>query len=278
MKGRTSVHFQFILALIVITLSSNLSSEALSDDLTITIGRQVHSEVEVNLEILNSLPASNFSPGSIGRNKQTKELTRALEPKTIHPKTDKKFRTAGAKAITPPAKPKIKVSKTPKFISPKKSSSISTPIKPNLEIKKSHDNKKAQTDNNVKVATKSANRDDKIKKRRAISRPASSKGQRELAILFESETLTLALGENEKLNRITSQLIDKPNQGIQLISYASTRSKNASAARRLSLQRALKIRNKLIKNGVPATKMSVRALGDRVKSGSPDRVDIIMTK
>ncbi len=278
MKGRPSVHFQFILALIVITLSSNLSSEALSDDLTITIGRQVHSEVEVNLEILNSLPASNFSPGSIGRNKQKKELTRALEPKTIHPKTDKKFGTAGAKAITPPAKPKIKVSKTPKFISPKKSSSISTPIKPNLEIKKSHDNKKAQTDNNVKVATKSANRDDKIKKRRAISRPASSKGQRELAILFESETLTLALGENEKLNRITSQLIDKPNQGIQLISYASTRSKNASAARRLSLQRALKIRNKLIKNGVPATKMSVRALGDRVKSGSPDRVDIIMTK
>ena len=72
-----------------------------------------------------------------------------------------------------------------------------------------------------------------IKKRRVISRPASSKGQRELAILFESETLTLALGENEKLNRITSQLTDKPNLGIQLISYASTRSKNASAARRL---------------------------------------------
>ena len=241
MKGRPSVHFQFILALIVITLSSNHSSEALSDDLTITIGRQVHSEVEVNLEILNSLPASNFSPSSIGRTKQKKEFTRALEPKTIHPKTDKKFRTASAKAITPPAKPKIKLSKTPKFISPKKGSLISTPIKPNLEIKKSHDNKKAQTDNNVKVATKSANRDDNIKKRRVISRPASSKGQRESAILFESETLTLALGENEKLDRITSQLVDKPNQGIQIVADASTRSKNASAARRLSLQRALKI-------------------------------------
>ena len=74
MKGRPSVHFQFILALIVITLSSNPSSEALSDDLTITIGRQVHSEVEVNLEILNSLPASNFSPSYIGRSKQKKEF------------------------------------------------------------------------------------------------------------------------------------------------------------------------------------------------------------
>ena len=141
-----------------------------------------------------------------------------------------------------------------------------------------YDNKKAQTDNKVKVASTSAKRDDNIKKRRVISRPASSKGQRELAILFESETLTLALGENKKLDRITSQLVDKPNQGIQIVSYASTRSKNASAARRLSLQRALKIRNKLIKNGVSATNMSVRALGDRVKSGSPDRVDIIMTK
>ena len=99
MKGRPSVHFQFILALIVITLSSNLSSEALSDDLTITIGRQVHSEVEVNLEILNSLPllvTSHQIP--LEETKQKKELTRALEPKTIHPKTDKKFRTAGAKS------------------------------------------------------------------------------------------------------------------------------------------------------------------------------------
>ncbi|MEC9044621.1 MAG: OmpA family protein, partial [Pseudomonadota bacterium] len=150
--------------------------------------------------------------------------------------------------------------------------------KPKLYKKKFNYNKNAKPQNIFNVDNKAAKRDDKIKKRRVISRPASSKGQRELAILFESETLTLALGENERLNKITSQLIDKPNQGIQLISYASTRSKNASAARRLSLQRALKIRNKLIKNGVSATKMSVRALGDRVKSGSPDRVDIIMTK
>ena len=82
MKGRPSVHFQFILALIVITLSSNPSSEALSDDLTITIGRQVHSEVEVNLEILNSLPASNFSPSSIGRTKQKKEFSMNLKLNT----------------------------------------------------------------------------------------------------------------------------------------------------------------------------------------------------
>ena len=278
MKGRPSMHLQFFLALIVITLSSTPSSEALSDNSTTTVGRQVHSEVEVNLEILNSLPINNFSPVSIGTSKQKKGVMEAIKPETIQPKTNKKISATSAKGIAPPAKPKIEFSKTPKFTAPRKSRLISTPIKPNLEIKKLPDNKKVQSPTNIKVVAKSQNRANKIKKRRVITRPASSKGQGELAIIFESEKLELALGENKKLDRITSKLVDTPNQHIQLISYASTSSKNASAARRLSLLRALKIRNKLIENGVAATKMSVRALGNRVKSGSPDRVDIIMTK
>ena len=39
--------------------------QALSDDATTTIGRHIQSEVEINLEILNSLPSNDLSLGIV---------------------------------------------------------------------------------------------------------------------------------------------------------------------------------------------------------------------
>ncbi len=60
---------------------------------------------------------------------------------------------------------------------------------------------------------------------------------------------------------------------IQLQAFGGARSDKSSDARRLSLKRALAIRDILIQAGVPSTKIDVRAMGG-ADSGPPDRVDV----
>ena len=65
---------------------------------------------------------------------------------------------------------------------------------------------------------------------------------------------------------------------LQLKAYASAEHSVASAARRLSLSRALAVRSFLIDNGVNSTRIDVRALGAKYESGPPDRVDVITVR
>ena len=61
---------------------------------------------------------------------------------------------------------------------------------------------------------------------------------------------------------------------IQLLAYAEGEEEGDTAARRLSLSRALVVRGYLIERGISSSRMQVRALGNRIESGQPDRVDI----
>jgi len=63
---------------------------------------------------------------------------------------------------------------------------------------------------------------------------------------------------------------------VQLLAYAASVDGNASKARRLSLSRALSVRAHLMAQGIASTRMDVRALGDRDKSGPADRVDVLL--
>ena len=63
---------------------------------------------------------------------------------------------------------------------------------------------------------------------------------------------------------------------IQILAYAS--GDDASKARRLSLSRALAVRSFLIDQGVHSSRIEVRALGNKVPDGSPDRVDLVEQK
>ncbi|MDX2224815.1 MAG: OmpA family protein [Rhodospirillaceae bacterium] len=65
---------------------------------------------------------------------------------------------------------------------------------------------------------------------------------------------------------------------VQLMAYASDPEKNTSRARRLALDRAVAVRNLLIDAAVERTRIEVRALGDQLDSGPPDRVDAIVVK
>ena len=274
MKEKISMLLQIPLALIIVTLLPIVSAQAFSDDATTTIGRQIQSEVEINLEILNSLPSNDLSLGTIKIGKPKKNFTPAQEAKDIGSKINKTTSTNNIGAITPPTKPIISLSQTPNFVPPKKNTPISVPKKPTVELKKTHKEKVSQPKKRKSVASKSRSKVKKIKS--ASSFKSDNRGK--LAIIFQGENVQLTDTEQEKLDKVAIKLLDEPDQRLQLVAYATTASENASVARRLSLLRALEIRNILIKKGVSATTMSVRALGDRVKSDPPNRVDIIMTK
>ena len=274
MKERISMQLQIPLALIIVILLPIVSAQAFSDDATTTIGRQIQSEVEINLEILNSLPSNDLSLGTVKIGKPKKNFTPAQKAKDTGSKINKTTSTNSIGAITPPTKPIISLSQTPNFVPPKKNTSISVPKKPTVELKKTHKEKVSRPKKRISVASKSRSKVKKIKS--ASSFKSDNRGK--LAIIFQGENVQLTDTEQEKLDKVAIKLLDEPDQRLQLVAYATTASENASVARRLSLLRALEIRNILIKKGVSATTMSVRALGDRVKSDPPNRVDIIKTK
>ena len=65
-----------------------------------------------------------------------------------------------------------------------------------------------------------------------------------------------------------------PNSRIQLQAYGGTRGDKGSDARRLSLKRALAIRQVLIDEGVAAERIDVHAAGGADDNGPADRVDV----
>ena len=65
-------------------------------------------------------------------------------------------------------------------------------------------------------------------------------------------------------------------QHVQLNAYGGPRGDKSSDAHRLSLKRALVIRELLIEDGVPAEKIDVRALGGADDNGPADRVDVFV--
>jgi outer membrane protein OmpA-like peptidoglycan-associated protein len=65
---------------------------------------------------------------------------------------------------------------------------------------------------------------------------------------------------------------------VQLLILAYSSGDDASKARRLSLSRALVVRSFLKDQGVPSARIEVRALGNKVPEGAPDRVDLVEQK
>jgi outer membrane protein OmpA-like peptidoglycan-associated protein len=63
---------------------------------------------------------------------------------------------------------------------------------------------------------------------------------------------------------------------IQLLAYGGDKGDKGSDARRLSLKRALAIRQVLIDDGVPSERIDVRAMGGADDGGPSDRVDVFI--
>lgn len=83
-----------------------------------------------------------------------------------------------------------------------------------------------------------------------------------------------ALGAIKFLAGDLNAAMTGPAARIQIQAYGGNRGDKSSDARRLSLKRALAIRQVLIDDGVPAERIDVRAMGGADDSGPADRVDV----
>jgi outer membrane protein OmpA-like peptidoglycan-associated protein len=95
---------------------------------------------------------------------------------------------------------------------------------------------------------------------------------------FAAGGAELPSGVEEGLAALARQIEGDTAMRLQLKAYASAENTVASAARRLSLSRALAVRSFLIEEGVSSTRIDVRALGAKYETGPPDRVDVIVVR
>jgi outer membrane protein OmpA-like peptidoglycan-associated protein len=101
---------------------------------------------------------------------------------------------------------------------------------------------------------------------------------RQSAILFNTGTTELPAETFETIRVLAGTLNRGLSAGasrVQLMAFGGGRGDKSSDARRLSLKRALVLRQILIEDGVSADRIDVRAMGG-ADSGPADRVDVYL--
>jgi outer membrane protein OmpA-like peptidoglycan-associated protein len=99
-----------------------------------------------------------------------------------------------------------------------------------------------------------------------------------MRIVFDQDSSKLPQDARDALKALSDQLKGQENLRLQLLAYAGTADTSASAARRLSLSRALAVRSHLIESGVRSTRIDVRALGNKSSDEVTERVDITVVE
>jgi outer membrane protein OmpA-like peptidoglycan-associated protein len=99
-----------------------------------------------------------------------------------------------------------------------------------------------------------------------------------LSIVFSQSETEVPLAAQKQLILLAKQLSSDATSNIQIVAYASGSEDQASVARRVSLARALAVRAFLIDLGIDNTRISPKAMGNKIPSGSPERADIIIIK
>lgn len=102
---------------------------------------------------------------------------------------------------------------------------------------------------------------------------------RQSVIPFAAGSSTPAASDINAIHGLAGKLTAALGAGasrVQLQAYGGPRGDKSSDSRRLSLKRALVIRELLIEDGVPSEKIDVRAMGGVDDNSAPDRVDIFL--
>jgi outer membrane protein OmpA-like peptidoglycan-associated protein len=103
--------------------------------------------------------------------------------------------------------------------------------------------------------------------------------KRQTMIGFATGSSTPGADDINAIHGLAGRLTAALNGGaakVQILAYGGPRGDKSSDSRRLSLKRALVIRELLIEDGVPSEKIDVRAMGGVDDSGPADRVDIFL--
>jgi len=99
-----------------------------------------------------------------------------------------------------------------------------------------------------------------------------------MRIVFDQDSSKLPQDARDALKALSDQLKGQEGLRLQLLAYAGNADMSASAARRLSLSRALAVRSHLIESGVRSTRIDVRALGNKSSDKVTERVDITVVE
>jgi len=103
--------------------------------------------------------------------------------------------------------------------------------------------------------------------------------RKQTMIPFAAGASSPAAGDVTAIHTLAASLsaaLSSGNGRVQLDSYGGPRGDKSSDSRRLSLKRALVVRELLIEDGIPSEKIDVRALGGADDGGEADRVDIFL--
>ncbi len=112
-----------------------------------------------------------------------------------------------------------------------------------------------------------------------LAKARTPTGARKDSILFApnaTDPSTTAVSTVRTLAGTLNSALADSNARVQLMAYGGMRGEKSSDTRRLSLKRALVIRQLLIDDGVPAERIDVFALGGVDDDGPLDRVDIFV--
>jgi len=115
---------------------------------------------------------------------------------------------------------------------------------------------------------------------RTTPTPAAAAGlKRQTMIPFAAGATSLAPANVNAIHGLATALnaaVASGNARIHLDAFGGPRGDKSSDSRRLSLKRALIVRELLIEDGVPSEKIDVRALGGADDGGAPDRVHVLV--
>ena len=99
-----------------------------------------------------------------------------------------------------------------------------------------------------------------------------------VTVFFATKSTDIPPGTESFFKKMVEQVKADKSLRLQLRGYAGSSEGSVSQARRVSLFRALAVRTYLMKRGIRSTRMDIRALGNKVEKGNPDRVDIEIKK
>lgn len=102
---------------------------------------------------------------------------------------------------------------------------------------------------------------------------------KQATVLFDNGSASLSSTGHAMIGELFTSLKTALNAGaqrVELIGYGGDPGDTSSAARRLSLERALMVRQALIGGGIPSERIDVRALGGDAEHGTTERVDVFI--
>ena len=98
-----------------------------------------------------------------------------------------------------------------------------------------------------------------------------------LRLTFAPEQSDLSPESSASIKQLAATAPAGDTTTFNVLAYAPGKADDPSTARRVSLSRAMAVRSALVADGVPSSRIFVRALGEQYGDGPADRVDIGVT-